>query len=110
LVGISFDFTDEIEVNWQEIKFEEKKVLKVMNGDKISSLDGYSMVFFQACWNVLKEDIMKAFRELHAKRKFKRSLNATFIVLIRIFQGLLTLKTFAQYVLYVAFIELLLRF
>jgi len=30
---------------------------------------------------VLKEDILKAFRDFHARGKFKRSLNATFITL-----------------------------
>jgi hypothetical protein len=53
-----------------------------MNGDKATSPGGYSMAFIQACWFVLKEDIMKIFHEFHASGKFKRSLNATFHTLI----------------------------
>jgi hypothetical protein len=65
-----------------ESEFEERGLLKAMNGDKASGLDGYSMVFFQACWAVLKEDIMKVFHEFHASGKFERSLNAMFLALI----------------------------
>lgn len=53
-----------------------------MNHHKASGLDSYSMTFFQACWEILKEDIMKVFHDFHAKDKFERSLNVTFIVLI----------------------------
>jgi hypothetical protein len=41
------------------------------------------MAFFQACWVVLKEDVMKVFREFHASLKFERSLNAMFLTLIQ---------------------------
>jgi hypothetical protein len=46
-----------------------------MNHHKASGPDSYSMTF-------LKEDIMKVFHDFHAKDKFERSLNVTFIVLI----------------------------
>jgi hypothetical protein len=39
-------------VGWREREFEEREVrelMKAMNGDKAPGLDGYSMVFFQAC-------------------------------------------------------------
>jgi hypothetical protein len=39
-------------------------------------------VFFQACWDVLKEDIFSVFHYFHARGKFEKSLNATFIALI----------------------------
>jgi hypothetical protein len=35
--------------------------VKALNGDKMSGPDSYSLAFFQACWVVLKEDIMNAF-------------------------------------------------
>jgi hypothetical protein len=44
--------------------------------------DGFSMAFFQACWVILKEDIMKVPHEFHASGKFERSLNATILALI----------------------------
>ena len=34
------------------------EVVKAMNGDKAPSPNGYSMVFLQACWVALKEDII----------------------------------------------------
>jgi hypothetical protein len=40
------------------------------------------MAFFQACWDVLKDDIMKVSHEFHARGKFERSVNATFIALV----------------------------
>jgi hypothetical protein len=42
--------------------FEEEEVMgvvKAMNGDKAPHPYDISMAFFQACWDVLKEDIMK---------------------------------------------------
>jgi hypothetical protein len=83
--GLPFDSIGEAEANWLEREFDEREVLEVvkaMNGVRVPSIDGYSMVFFQACWDVLKENIMKVFREFHARGKFERSLNATFIALI----------------------------
>jgi hypothetical protein len=49
-------------------------VVKALNGDKASGLEGFFLVFFQTCWEVLKEDIMNIFHEFHARGKF---LNAT---------------------------------
>jgi hypothetical protein len=48
----------------------------------IWALDGVTMAFFQACWDVLKIDIMNVFHEFHTEGKFERSLMATFIALI----------------------------
>jgi hypothetical protein len=45
-----------------------------MNGDTAPGPDNYSMVFFKACWVVLKEDIMKVFRDFHASSKFEKRL------------------------------------
>jgi hypothetical protein len=63
-------------VGWRD--FEEREVVKAMNGDKALGPDG--MAFFRACW-VLKEDIVKVFHEFDASGKFERSLNATFLAL-----------------------------
>jgi hypothetical protein len=56
--------------------------VKPMNGDKASHPNDFSMAFFQACWDVLRVDIMKVFRDFYARGKFERSLNASFINLI----------------------------
>jgi hypothetical protein len=52
------------------------EVMKAMNGDKALGLNGYSMAFIQAWWVVLKEDVMKIFREFHASGKFERRFDA----------------------------------
>jgi hypothetical protein len=96
LDGLSFDSIGEAEAIWLERVLEREvwEVVKAMNGGKALSLDGYSMAFFQACWDVLKEDI-KVFRHFHARGKFKRSLNSTLITLIPRILGLLMPNTFA---------------
>jgi hypothetical protein len=98
LDGLSFDSIDEVEASWLERNFEEKEVMEVvkaMNGDKTRGSDDF-MTFFQACWVVLKEEVMKVFHDFHARGKFERSLNATFIALIPKILGVLTSRTFAR--------------
>jgi hypothetical protein len=82
LDDLSFDYIGEVEANWLERDFEKGEVLEVvkdMNGDNGRSPNSYSMMFFQACWDVLEEDLMKVFHDFHARGSFERSLNATFI-------------------------------
>lgn len=70
--------------DWLE-GFEENEVWEVvrdLNGEKASRPDGFSMVFFQKCWKVLKEDIFAVFEEFHSQQKFEKSFNATFVSLI----------------------------
>jgi hypothetical protein len=70
------------------------KVVKAMNGDKASGPDSFSMAFFQACWVVLKEGIMKVLHKFHASGMFERSLNATFLALIPKIHGVVDPKDF----------------
>jgi hypothetical protein len=54
---LSFDSIDEVVASWLERDFEKNEVwevVKAMDGDKASGLDGHFMVFIQACWVVLK--------------------------------------------------------
>ena len=70
---------------WLEKPFEETEVLDVImefNEDKSPGPDGFSMAFFQACWGILKIDIMAVFHHFHVTGQFEKSLNATFIALI----------------------------
>ena len=57
-------------------------VIQNFNGDKAPGPDGFPMAFFQACWGILKTDLMVVFHHFFAKGQFKKSLNATFITLI----------------------------
>jgi hypothetical protein len=68
-----------------EQEFEECEVWEVVTnfiGDKAPSPDGFTMEFFQKCWEVLKVDIIAVLKEFHNSGKFEKSLNATFISLI----------------------------
>jgi hypothetical protein len=80
-----------------------------MNGEKVPGLDDFSMAFFQDCLVVLKEDIMKVFRDFHARDKFEKGLNAMLIVLILKTPSVVDLKDFHPISLWWAFTKLLLR-
>ena len=70
---------------WVERPFEEGEIFDVIqnfNGDKAPGPDGFPMAFFQACWGVLKPDLMTIFHHFFAKGQFEKSLNATCITLI----------------------------
>ena len=86
----------EVEAGWLERDFEVevRKVVLKMNGNKALGLDGFSMAFFQVCWDVLRVDIMKVFGEFHVGGMFEKSLNATFISLIPNIPGAMELKDF----------------
>jgi hypothetical protein len=97
LYGLSFDSIGEIEANWLEGVFNVDEVfelVKALNSDKFLGPDGYSMAFFQVCWKVLTEDIMNVFHDFHARGKFERCLNATFIGFISKKSRVLILGTF----------------
>ena len=53
-----------------------------MNGNKASGPNGFSMAFFQTCWDVVRKDIMKVFSAFHAEVMFEKRLNSAFISLI----------------------------
>jgi hypothetical protein len=94
--GLSFDSISDSDASWLERAFEEevKKVVSAMNGDKAPGPDGFSMAFFQACWDVMRVDIMKVFDEFHARGLFEKSLNASFISLIQKVPGANSIKDF----------------
>jgi hypothetical protein len=83
--GLSFLSIDADESTWLEREFEENEVWDVvrdLNGDKAPGLDGFTMVFFKKCWEILKKDLMVVFAEFHSKGQFEKSLSATFVSLI----------------------------
>jgi len=85
LDNLTFDSLEVEKASWIELPFEEREVLKVvkgMNRDKAPCSDGFSMAFFQDCWDVIKYDLMKVLLDFHTHSYFKRSLNASFIALI----------------------------
>jgi hypothetical protein len=97
LDDLDFESLSAGEASFLEAPFLEKEVKDVifsMNGNKTPGSDGFSLAFFQACWDVLKEDIMAVFSDFHVCGKFEKSFNFTFISLIPKVSRALELKDF----------------
>jgi hypothetical protein len=113
LDNLAFDSLDEDKASSLELRFEEREVFEVvksMHRGKALGPDGFSMAFFQDCWDVLKADIMVVFSNFHAHGKFENSLKATFIILISKKPGALDLKDFRPISLVSGFIRSLLKY
>jgi hypothetical protein len=94
LDDLAFDSLDAVGASSLELHFQEREVVKGMNKDKALGPDGFSIAFFQDCWDVIKTNIMGVFHDFHAHSKFVKSLNATFIALIPKKSGAMDLKDF----------------
>jgi hypothetical protein len=97
LDNLDFDSLDAVEASSLELPFEEKEVLEVvkaMNHDKTPDPDGFTLAFFQDCWDVIKLDFMGVFQDFYTHIKFVKSINATFIALIPKKSGAVDLKKF----------------
>ncbi|KAL6337603.1 hypothetical protein AAG906_037196 [Vitis piasezkii] len=68
-----------------------------LNGDKAPELDGFTLAFWQFCWDIVKHEVMGFFAEFHSSGCFERNLNSTFIVLIPKKGGTDDLKDFRHY-------------
>lgn len=68
----------------ERMYLEEEVKVAVFNIDKDKSPgpDGFSSLFFQECWDIVKEDLMEVFKEFYDRGTVNKSMNATFIVLI----------------------------
>uniref|UniRef100_A0A2N9GTW6 Reverse transcriptase domain-containing protein n=1 Tax=Fagus sylvatica TaxID=28930 RepID=A0A2N9GTW6_FAGSY len=85
LDGLVFSSLDESDRDLLDQPFTEKEVWGVvrnMAGDKAPGPNGFSLAFFQSCWDVIKQDVMQVFHEFHTTRNFERSMNVTFLALI----------------------------
>ena len=72
-------------VEWLDGPFLEEEVRYAvfqLNRDKALGPDGFTMALYQECWDVIKEDLMKAFQEFHSSGIINQSTNATFIALV----------------------------
>ena len=83
-------------INLEQSVSEEEvfSALCEMNGDKAPGLDEFTITFWQFCWETVKADITRMFRDFHETGKFVRSLNTTFIVMISKKGGAVDFKDF----------------
>ena len=63
-------------------KEEISKAIFQLDRNKASGPDGFTIVVFQDCWAVIKEDLMRVFAEFHISGIINQSTNASFIVLL----------------------------
>jgi exonuclease III len=97
LDNLEFDKLSNSEALSLEEPFEEREVwevIKGMDGDKAPGPDGFSMAFFQECWEVIKGDFMAVFADFHERGKFVKCINSTFIALIPKVHGAKEIKDF----------------
>lgn len=68
-----------------ERPFEEEEIRKAvfaLGKDKTPGPDGFSLAFFQDCWDIVKPDLLKVFAEFFVNGKVGTSMNSTFISLV----------------------------
>jgi hypothetical protein len=82
------------------LSFVIKKVVLAMNGDKVPGPDGFSMAFFQACWDILSLDILKVFYDFMLEVCLRRALMFRSFRLFQSFLVLIPSKTFGLLVLW----------
>ena len=60
-----------------EYPFSEEEIhsaLMEMNGDKAPGPDGFTMVFWQRCWALVKEEVLELFKEFYEQSAFIKLL------------------------------------
>ena len=83
--GLRLDQISQQEAETLERPFTEEEIyvaLMEMNGDKAPGPDGFTMAFWQSCWEFIKEEILEMFKDFYDHSSFLKSLNNTFLVLI----------------------------
>ena len=97
LDGLDFSMISEADALWLERLFGEEEVAGVVfgfNGDKALGPDGFSIGFFQFCWDFIQLDVMAVLNYFHGLCSFEKSLNATFVSLIPMKTDALEVKDF----------------
>ena len=91
--GLNLQRLNHNEVEGLEQPFTEEEIhayLMGMNGDKAPGPDGFTVAFWQSCWDFVKEEIVDLFKEFFDEKSFAKSLNSTFLSSLRK-GGLMTL-------------------
>ncbi|RVW47747.1 Transposon TX1 uncharacterized 149 kDa protein [Vitis vinifera] len=83
--GLNLNQISQQEADTLELPFMEEEVhsaLMDMNDDKAPGLDGFTVAFWQFCWEFVKEEVLEMFKEFQEQNVFLKNLNNTFLVLI----------------------------
>lgn len=67
-----------------ERSFSEEVYFSIMSmkGNKSLGPDGFTISFFQKCWRIIKDDLLKVFDEFYYSEEFYEHLDNNFISLI----------------------------
>ena len=101
LEGLNFQRINEVEVERLETPFTVDEVFTALsnfNGDKAPGPDGLTLAFWKFSWDIVKDDIMRMFKEFFETGKLVKNLNTTFWCLCRKKEGLRISRTLDQYV------------
>ncbi|CAL0323583.1 unnamed protein product [Lupinus luteus] len=85
LDGVNFRRLSEAQNLFMNADFGEEEIRSAVwncAGDKSPGPDGFNYKFFQACWEIVKQDIILFIQEFHLNGKLPRGLNSSFIALI----------------------------
>ena len=85
LEGLNFQRINEAEAERLETPFTVDEVftaLSNLNGDNAPGPDGLTLAFWQVSWVIVKDDIMRMFKEFFEIGKLVKNLNTTFLVLV----------------------------
>ncbi|KAL5703663.1 hypothetical protein ACHQM5_022190 [Ranunculus cassubicifolius] len=76
--------SDEDNVSMVEIPLEEEiwKVIKSMGALKAPGPDGFQGIFYKACWEIVKDDVIALVQEFFRSGTMPAEINETFIALI----------------------------
>lgn len=61
---------------------EVKEAIFSIDRDKSPGPNGFFFIFYQDCWEIVKDDLMNVFKEFHGSSIINKSTNATIIVLV----------------------------
>ena len=67
---------------WLDRPFLKEEILNVvmfLNKEKALGPDGFTIGFYQECWETIKDDLLRVFLEFHNNGIINQSTNATFI-------------------------------
>ena len=71
--GLQLDQISQQEAETLERPFSEDEIyvaLMEMNGDKAPGPDGFTMAFWQSCWEFIKEEILEMFKDFYVHSSF----------------------------------------
>ncbi|RVX23461.1 Transposon TX1 uncharacterized 149 kDa protein [Vitis vinifera] len=83
--GIDWSPISEESASRLDSPFSEEEIFNAifqLDRDKAPTPDGFTITVFQACWDVIKDDLVRVFAEFRSSRIINQNTNASFIVLL----------------------------